>query len=155
MIELYLRMIYLMQIEIYQWLVPVIGLYFIYRTINQYVKKRRTVLAAVVWVIFWIGVITLAIIPNQVSFKIAEILGFKSNVTAVIFVAIGMLFFFVFYLSSTVERLENQLTDLVRKLAIEEHKNKTHQLHKLEQDSKKLEIKGEERISKSTSKSAS
>lgn len=122
-------MIFLLQIEIYQWLVPLIGLYFIYRTINQYVKKRRTILAAVVWVVFWIGVITLAIIPNQVSFKIADILGFKSNVTAVIFVSIGMLFFFVFYLSSTVERLENQLTDLVRKLAIAENKNamKQHQ----------------------------
>lgn len=78
-------------------------------------------MAAVVWVLFWVSIITLAIIPNQVTNKIASILGFKSNVTAIIFVAIGLLFLFIFFLSSSIEKLENQLTELVRKLAIDEH----------------------------------
>lgn len=144
-------MIFLLQIEIYQWLVPLIGLYFIYRTINQYVKKRRTILAAVVWVMFWIGVITLAIIPNQVSFKIASILGFKSNVTAVIWVSIGMLFFFVFYLSSTVERLENQLTDLVRKLALAEGKNLKNEEIEASKSKEPIDLPSSERSLKSKS----
>lgn len=114
-------MFFLLELEIYQWLAPLIGLYFIYRTIAQYIKKKRTILAAVVWVLFWISIITLAIIPNQVTNKIAAILGFKSNVTAIIFVAIGLLFLFIFFLSSSIEKLENQLTELVRKLAIDEH----------------------------------
>ena len=123
-------MIFLIKLEIYQWLVPIIGLYFIYRTVNQFFKKKRTILAAVVWVIFWLAIITLAIIPNQVSFKIASILGFKSNVTAVIFVSLALLFLFVFYLSSTIEKLENQLTELVRKMAIDDHdKNRIIKMH--------------------------
>lgn len=114
-------MLFLLKLEIYQWLAPLIGLYFIYRTITQYIKKKRTIVAAVVWILFWISIITLAIIPNQVTNKIASILGFKSNVTAIIFVAIGLLFLFIFYLSSAIEKLENQLTELVRKIAIDEH----------------------------------
>lgn len=114
-------MFFLLKLEIYQWLAPLIGLYFIYRTISQYIKKKRTIVAAVVWVLFWVSIITLAIIPNQVTNKIASILGFKSNVTAIIFVAIGLLFLFIFYLSSAIEKLENQLTELVRKIAIDEH----------------------------------
>ncbi len=114
-------MFFLLKLEIYQWLAPLIGLYFIYRTISQYIKKKRTIVAALIWILFWVSTITLAIIPNQVTNKIAAILGFKSNVTAIIFVAIGLLFLFIFYLSSSIEKLENQLTELVRKLAIDEH----------------------------------
>ena len=71
----------------------------------------------------------MAIIPNPVSMKLAYVLGFRSNVTAVIFVSIALLFLFVFYLSSTIEKLEHQMTDLVRKIAIDE-KNKQEEAEK-------------------------
>ncbi len=66
----------------------------------------------------------MAIIPNQISFKVANLLGFKSNVNAVIFVSLGLIFLFIFYLSASIERLERKITELVRKLALEEEKNK-------------------------------
>jgi len=113
-------MILLAQLEIYQWLAPIIGIFFIYRTIVQYMRRKRTLVAMVVWVLFWVSITLMAIIPNPVSMKIASILGFRSNVTAVIFVSIALLFLFVFYLSSTIEKLEHQMTDLVRKIAIDE-----------------------------------
>lgn len=116
----------LVQLEIYQWLAPIIGLFFIYRTIVQYMRRKRTFVAMVVWILFWMSITLMAIIPNPVSMKIASILGFRSNVTAVIFVSIALLFLFVFYLSSTIEKLEHQMTDLVRKIAIDE-KNKLNE----------------------------
>jgi len=61
----------------------------------------------------------LAIIPNEISDSIARLLGFKSNINAIIFVALGLLFLFVFYLSSTIERLEAKITNLIRKQAID------------------------------------
>jgi len=109
-----------MQIEIYQWLVPLIGLIYIFRTVRQYLRKKRSVRNMAVWVIFWLTIILLAIVPNEISFKIADLLGFKNNVNAIIFVALGLLFLLVFYLSSTIERLENQITELVRKMALED-----------------------------------
>ncbi len=108
-----------MQLEIYQWVVPIIGLFFIIRTTRQYAGKKRSIRNAVVWVVFWFAVMLLAVIPNQISFKIANIFGIKSNVNAIIFAALGALFVFVFYLSSTIERLEGQITDLVRRIALE------------------------------------
>ncbi len=109
-----------MQVEIYQWLVPLIGLIYIFRTVRQYLNKKRSVRNMAVWVIFWSTIILLAIVPNEISFKIADLLGFKNNVNAIIFVALGLLFLLVFYLSSTIEKLENQITELVRKMALEE-----------------------------------
>ncbi len=81
----------------------------------------------------------LAILPDKVSVNLAGWLGFKSNVMAIVFVALGMLFVFVFYISSTIERLELQVTDLVRKLAIEEaEKNRLLELQK-KRDKKRKE----------------
>lgn len=50
-------------------------------------------------------------------------LGIKDNVNAVIFVALGFQFLFLYYLSNTVEKLERKVTELVRKLAIEQSIN--------------------------------
>ena len=106
--------------EIYQWLVPLIGGFYMVRSFWQFRKNKRSATSTAVWMFFWSTIIILAIIPNPVSFKIADMLGFKSNINAVIFVALGWLFLFIFYLSSTVDRLERQITELVRKMAIEE-----------------------------------
>lgn len=49
----------------------------------------------------------------------AESLGFRSNINAVIFVALGFLFLMTYNQSTTIERLEKQITTLVRKVALE------------------------------------
>ena len=109
-----------MEFRIFQWLVPLIGVFFISRTIYQYLHNKRSASSTLIWFVFWIAIMLLAILPDIVTGKLAKILGFASNVTAIIFVAIGLLFIFVFYLSSTVEKLETQMTALVRQLALEE-----------------------------------
>ena len=112
-----------LQFEIYQWLVPLISILFIVRTIRQYRSQKRKPMNMVIWVLFWVFIAVLAIIPNAITFKIAKILGFKSNISAIIFVALGVLYFMVYNLTLTINKLESRLTDLVRKLALEEKNN--------------------------------
>lgn len=108
-----------MQFELYQWLVPLLAFFYVVRLVNQYKVKRRLVKGTVFWLIFWLGISVIAIIPNEISFKLARLLGFKDNVNAIIIVAIGFQFLFLYYLSNTVERLDRKVTDLVRKIAID------------------------------------
>ncbi len=108
-----------MELEIYQWLVPLISIFFLVRTSLQYSRKRRTVTSTVIWLIFWIIVMILAIIPNEIAKSMATLLGFKSLPNAIIFVALGLIFLFIFYLSSSIERLEMRITELIRRQAIE------------------------------------
>lgn len=61
----------------------------------------------------------LALIPSEIAGNIAELLGFKSQPNAIIFVALGLIFLFIFYLSSSIERLEMRITELIRKQAID------------------------------------
>lgn len=108
-----------MNFELYQWLIPLLGGLYIMRILYQYYRKKRSMRSTIIWLIFWVTVIILAVVPNEFSFKIAHLLGFKSNVNAVIFVALGLLFLFIYYLSTTLESLENRLTELTRKIALE------------------------------------
>jgi hypothetical protein len=71
-----------------------------------------------------------AALPNPISIKIAKILGFKDNVNAIIFVGLGLLFFMIFYLSNSIQRLERRLTLLVRELALEQQNHKDDEVDK-------------------------
>ena len=105
------------KLEIYQWLVPLISVFFVVRTVLQYQAKRRTFRGLVIWVTFWVLLAIFSFIPNAASIQIAEMLGIKDNLNAIIFIGLGILFFLIFSLSSTVDRLERQITDLVREIA--------------------------------------
>lgn len=77
-----------------------------------------------IWLLFWVTISILAIVPDLVSTNIADLLGFKSNINAVIFVALGFLYLFMFYVTAIVEKLEKQMTEVVRELALENQKLK-------------------------------
>lgn len=77
-----------------------------------------------IWLLFWVTISILAIVPDMISTNIAELLGFKSNINAVIFVALGFLYLFMFYVTAIVEKLEKQMTEVVRELALENQKLK-------------------------------
>lgn len=103
--------------QFYQWLVPLIALFFIVRIIWRYRNHGYNKLTAFIWAGFWVSIAILAVIPDFVSTRLASLLGFKSNITAVIFVALGLLFIINFYLSAQLNRMERQMTGLVRMLA--------------------------------------
>lgn len=110
--------------EFYQWLVPIIAVYYIYRILGQYRSQKRLVSSTLVWIVFWVLCSILAIIPDLVSDRMAKLFGFKSNINAVIFVALGLLFVFMFYLTAIIEKMERQLSETIRELAIENQKLK-------------------------------
>ncbi len=117
-------MILKIQLEIYQWLVPLIAIFFMYRIIAQFRANKRLLFGTVIWLLFWIVITVLAIFPDLISFSVAEALGFKSHINAIIFVALGFLFLLVFYLSSSMDRMDRQITELVRRIALENQEKK-------------------------------
>lgn len=109
-----------MNVNVYQWVVPLIALFYVVRLVNQYKVKKRLIKGTIFWFVFWVSISILAIIPDNISVGLAKVLGFKDNVNAIIFVGVFFQFLFLYYLSNTVERLERKVTDLVRKIAIEQ-----------------------------------
>jgi len=116
-----------MTLEIYQWLGPLISVYYIIRTIKQYSKKKYSPRNTVIWIIFWLGIASLCLLPDKIPNALARGLGFRDHINAIIFVALALLFLATFYLSAALNRVENQLTELIRQLALKEAHHNTSQ----------------------------
>lgn len=106
-----------MELQIYQWLIPLISLGFIVRSIYQHIRGTRSLRSVIIWVVLAIVIGGLAAIPDLISFPIAKFLGFKSNINAVIFIGLGVLFVINYYLNLRVIRLEKNLAELTREIA--------------------------------------
>lgn len=113
--------------NIYQWLVPLISLFFIYRLILQFKANKRLLIGTLLWVVFWVLVSFLSVFPDFVSTNLSNWFGFKSNINAVIFVALGFLFLISYHQSATIESLEKQMTELIRKMALEKQNKVNNQ----------------------------
>ncbi len=137
---------FLITLQIYQWLVPLIAIFFIYRVVTQFRNNKRLLIGTILWVGFWVLVSVLAIKPDFISNNLASSLGFKSNINAVIFVALGFLFIMTYYQSSIIDLLEKQMTELVRKIALEKQR---------EIDELKDQIKAQEKSNQASKKSNS
>lgn len=124
--------------EFYQWLAPLVALFFLIRVIRQYLRKHRLFVSTLIWTGFWMGAGLLGMFPNVLSFNIAKILGFQNNINAIIFLSLAFLFILTYYATSMFEKLETQMTELVRKMAIE-NQNLKDQLHEFQ----KVQIENE------------
>ncbi len=108
------------QLEIYQWLGPIIAIYYIIRTFRQYKEGKYSPRNTIIWTIFWVGIMLLALLPDTVANSIAKTLGFKDHINAIIFVFLALLVLMVFYLSAALNRVENKMTELVRRIALDQ-----------------------------------
>lgn len=106
-----------MTINVYQWIVPAIGAFFIFRSLVHYRSGRHGVGVLISWIITSLGISVLAIFPDQISIPVANWLGIKDNVNAVIFIGLGALLVNNYFMRQKVDRLERQLNTMVRQYA--------------------------------------
>lgn len=87
-------------------------------------KKQEGLLGpkgAVFWVIFWLLAAGVVVWPESAS-VLANTFGIGRGVDLIIYIAIALLFYLVFKLHIKLESLGRDLTKVVRKQALEEHK---------------------------------
>jgi hypothetical protein len=107
-------------LEIYQIVVPLVSVAFISSIIFHYKRGEVSLPELVIWFFFWVSLAVIAVIPDLVTTFIANLLGFKSNVNAFIFMTIGILFYLQFRSVFAINKLNKKLTEVVRKVALEE-----------------------------------
>jgi len=82
-------------------------------------KRSLSVLEFLVWFGFWVAVGVVGVDPD-ITYRFAALIGVGRGVDAVIYVTLLMLCYLAFRQRITARHLEQQITQLVRKLAIEE-----------------------------------
>lgn len=108
-----------MNLTLYQILVLTVCLVFIFKAFSHFIRGEQTVREIVAIYFFWSGISFFALFPNAFQ-EVANILGFKEYVTAVIFFVVSILVYGVFKLFLYSDRSRKEITELVRKLALKD-----------------------------------
>ena len=114
-----------MELRLFQIIVPLIALFFIIGLILRFRKSKITVYELTIGSTFWLGTLLVALFPDFFSVKIAQVFGIESNVNAIIFFCIGLLFFIQFKLYFIIRKQEKDLTELTRKLALAQYQEES------------------------------
>ena len=110
-----------MSLALYQIVIIVLALFMIGQGIKNFLKNEsgQTFLKLAVRIIVWGGMAVVVAFPG-VSNTVANTIGIQGNINAVILTGFLLVFLMIFKLLSAIERLEQQLTLLTRKKAIED-----------------------------------
>lgn len=109
-----------MTLETYQIIVPVISIAGIILTINQYRKGNNTLFETLLWSALWTFIMLVALFPNKITIFLSKTIGIKDHINAIIFIGLAISFFINFRLFNAIKSMNRQLTELSRKMAIEQ-----------------------------------
>jgi len=111
---------------IFQILLIAFALFAIVKTTRQYKKDKVSVYWFVVWSIFWTLLIIAALVP-QTTDLIAQTVGVERGADLLVYSAVVVLFYATYRIMIRIEKQHQELTDLVRKIAIMEAKKSDDQ----------------------------
>ncbi|MFZ5365543.1 MAG: DUF2304 domain-containing protein [Patescibacteria group bacterium] len=92
--------------------------YVIYRLVVKLNKRLLSPSFFILWLIFWLIVGLIVVLP-QTTQLIAEWLGVGRGVDAVMYISVIVLFYMIFRIFARIEKIEKDITHLVKEIAIE------------------------------------
>ena len=110
----------MIKIRIFQVIVPLITVFIIWLYIGRLRNGKSTLNEVFPTILFLIATTVFAIIPDPVSDFLRTILGMESNINAIVFFGMGLLFLIQLNLYSGMRKQEKEITKLTRELAIAE-----------------------------------
>ncbi len=105
-----------MPIQILLTVVLLIAIAVTWRRAKEGVIRKRE---AVLWSLVWIIAAVVILLPETTSF-VANLLGVGRGVDLVLYASVIVLFFLVFKLFTSLDRIDKKLTDIVRKDALQD-----------------------------------
>jgi hypothetical protein len=103
----------------YQIVVPIVAIVALFYAWNLVLRQKKTIWEALLWTLFWGAVAFVALRPGVLTY-LSAVTGVKDQVNAFFATAIGILFFFVFYIVVRMEEMNQRQARLVRKIALKE-----------------------------------
>jgi len=106
-----------------QFLIVGLAILVLFRTILRFQKKKITPKLFIFWVIIWLIVITVAALPS-ITDPLSKILGVGRGADVAFYFAIFLIFFLLYKIMVRLEKIENEITKIVRHLSLKNFKEK-------------------------------
>lgn len=110
-------------IQLIQIFVVAFAVFAISRAVLRFKDKKISALSFGLWCAVWIAAIVVVIVPST-SFFFANLLGIQRGADFVVYVSIVVLFYLLFRLYVKIDGTEQNVTKLVKELAIKKAKKK-------------------------------
>ena len=114
-----------MKIHLYQIIVVGISVFMIYTGTRNLIRRKtgQTLYKLFIRIFVWGGMTLIAIFPQATNI-LAELVGLKGNINAVILSGFLLIFLMIFKLLSAIERIEQNISELTRKESLKSISNK-------------------------------
>src|SRR4051812_17817481 len=88
------------------------------KAIYSYKQGGMRALNGLLWTLVWIGTASIIIFPDVTSF-VAHLLGIGRGADLIIYASLIIIFYLIFRIHLKLARLEQEITELVRAIALE------------------------------------
>lgn len=108
-----------LSLSIFQILLALISIFFLASGILKFTKrmKSQTVFKLSLTIVIWGSILSFSLFPKEAQ-KISSSLGLGDNLNTLIFIGFVVIFIIIFKLLSIIEKLERNISEIVRKEAL-------------------------------------
>ena len=104
-----------------QWLIILFAIFALSRTLLRFYDKKLNIIGVLFWSILWVSVIVVAILP-QTTTIFAKMTGVGKGIDFLTYVSIIVLFYLVFRLYIHIEKINEDITNLTKNIALRDIK---------------------------------
>jgi hypothetical protein len=105
-------------IELYQVIAIILGLIAILYSIIRFRDGKMSIGMFLLWILIWLIIIIISLYPNDTNY-LASYTGIGRGLDFVLILGILVCFYLIFKMYNKIENIEEELTDLVREIAIQ------------------------------------
>ena len=118
-----------MNVHLYQIVVVGIASVMIFQGIKEFAKREagQTVLKLCVRLLVWGGMALISVYPNF-TWHLSKIIGIEDNINAVMVTGFLFVFLIIFKLLSAIEKIEQNISEITRKEALNEAHDRIQKL---------------------------
>jgi hypothetical protein len=105
-------------IELYQIIAIIVSIIVLILSILRFRDGKMSLGMLMVWIVIWLIIIIISIYPNDTNY-LASYTGIGRGLDFVLIIGLILSFYLIFKMYNKIEVIEEELTDLIRELAIQ------------------------------------
>jgi len=102
-----------------QFLIVGLSILVLFRTVLGFKRKKVTPKLFIFWMLIWTVVIIVAVLP-QITDPLSKMLGVGRGADVAIYFAIFLIFFLVYKIMVRLEKIEHEITKIIRHLSLKD-----------------------------------